>query len=106
MVGTVLDSGVGISNVSVATVGTLQKRCLGVNMVRPYDRRHHQVVFADGRAVPIERQTCTLTAAITTPWSPVAIRLAPTVMPEENDSLTLGSKTLREKLTMDVIKKA
>ena len=36
MLGTALDSGVGISYVSVATVWTLQKkRFLGVNVIRP-----------------------------------------------------------------------
>ena len=57
-----------------------------------------------GQAVPIEWQTFTLTATIITTWAPVAIRLELAVMPGEDDLLTLGSKPLREKLDIDVIK--
>ncbi|CAN0394168.1 unnamed protein product, partial [Ascophyllum nodosum] len=63
-----------------------------------------QVVVVDGRAIPIERQTCSLTATIMTPWAPVTIRLALAVMPGEDDLLVLGLKTLREKLSIDVMK--
>ena len=62
------------------------------------------MVLADGRAVPIERQTCSLTATIMTPWAPVTIRLALAVMRGKYDLLILGSKTLREKLSIDVMK--
>ena len=73
-------------------------------MVQPYDGEQHQVVLADGRAVPIERQTCSLTATGMPPWAPVTIRLALAVMPGEDDWLVLGSKTLHEKLSVDVMK--
>ena len=81
-----------------------KKRFRGVDVVRPYNGEQHQVMLADGRAVPIERQTCTLTATIMTPWAPVAIRLALAVMPGEDDLLILGSKTLHEKLDIDAMK--
>ena len=81
MVGTVLDSGAGISCLSEATVCALQKRFPGVDVVQPYDGEKHQVVLTDGWAVPIERQTCSLTATIMAPWAPVTIRLALAVMP-------------------------
>ena len=67
MVGTILDSGAGISCVSEVTVCALQKRFPGVDVVQPYDGEQHQVVLADGRAVPIERQTFSLMATIMTP---------------------------------------
>ena len=77
IVGTVLDSvGAGISCISDATVCALQKRLSGVDVVQPYGREQHQVVLTDGRAVPIERQSCSLTAIIMTPWTPVTFRLA------------------------------
>ena len=69
MVDTVLDSGAGISCVSEATVCALLKLFPRVNVVRPYDGEQHQVVLADGRAVPIDRQTCTLTATTMPPWA-------------------------------------
>ena len=37
MVGTILDSGAGISCVSEATACALQKRFLGVDVVQPHD---------------------------------------------------------------------
>ena len=83
MVGTVLDSGAGISCVSEATVYALQKRYQGFDVVQPYDGEQYQVVLADGRAVPIERQTCSLTATIMMPWAPVTIRLALALCPEK-----------------------
>ena len=104
MVGTVLDSRAGILCVSEAAVCALQKRFPGVDVVQPYDGEQHQVVLADGQAVPIERQTCSLTTTLMTPWAPVTIRLALAVMPGEDDLLILGSKTLGEKLTIDVMK--
>ena len=55
MVGTVLDSGAGISCVSEATACALQKRFPGVDVVQPYDGEQHQVVLKDGWVVPIER---------------------------------------------------
>ena len=73
-------------------------------MVQPYDGEQHQVMLADGRAVPIERQTCSLTAITMTPWGPVTIWLALAVLPGEDDLLILGSKTLREKLDIDVMR--
>ena len=85
MVGTVLDIGAGISCVSEATVCAQQKRSPGIDVVQPYDGEQDQVVLADGRAVPNERQTCSLTATIMTPWAPVTIRLALAVMPVEDD---------------------
>ena len=104
MVGTVLDSGAGVSFVSEATVCALQKRFPGLDVVRSYDGEQHQVVLAYERTVPIERQTCTLTATTMTPWAPLTIPLALAVMPGEDDLLILASKTLREKLSKDVIK--
>ena len=44
MVGTVLDSGAGISCVSEATVCALQKRFPGVDVIQSYDGEQHQVV--------------------------------------------------------------
>ena len=61
-------------------------------------------MLADGRVVPIKRQTCSLTATIMTPWALVVIWLALAVMLRENGLLTLGSKTLCEKLDIDVTK--
>ena len=61
------------------------------------------VVLADGRPVPIERQTFSLMAAIVTPWGPVSIRLALAVMPGEDDLFSLAPKTLREELSIDVM---
>ena len=104
MVGTVHDSGAGISCISEATVCALQKRFSGVDVVQPYDGEQHQEVLADGRAVQIERHTSSLTATIMTPWAPVTIRLALVVMPGEDDLLILGSKMLREKVSIDVMK--
>ena len=104
MVGTVVDSGAGISCVSEAIACALQKRFPGVDVVQPYGSEQHQVVLADGRAVPIERQTCSLTATIITLGASVTIRLALVVMPGENDLLVLGPKTLRKKLSIDVMK--
>ena len=46
------------------------KAVSGGDMVQPYDGEQHQVVLADGWAVPIKRQTCSLTATIMTPWAP------------------------------------
>ena len=104
MVGTVLDSGAGISCVSEETVCALQKRFPGVDVVQPYDGEQHQVVLADGRAVPIELQTCLLTETTMTLWAPVTIRLALAVMPGEDDLSIIRPKTLREKLSIDVMK--
>ena len=67
MVGTVLDSGAGISCVSEASVCALQKWFPGVDVICPYNGEEHQVVRADGRAVSIKRQTYPLTANIMTP---------------------------------------
>ena len=82
MVGTVLDSGAGISCVCEATVCALRKWLLEIDVVRPSDGEQHQVVLADGRAVSIERRTCTPTVAIMTPWASVAIWLTLALMPE------------------------
>ena len=65
--GTVLDSGAGISCVSKASVCALQKWFPGVDVTCAYNGEEHQVVRADGRAVSIKRQTYPLTANIMTP---------------------------------------
>ena len=104
MVSTVLDSEAGISCVSEVTVYALQKQFSGVDVVQPYDGEQDQVVIADGGAVPIERQRCSLTATIMTPWASVTSRLALTVMSGKDDSLILRSRTLREKVIIDVMK--
>ena len=104
MVGTVLDSGEEISCVSEATVCALQERFPGVDVVNDYDDDQHQVLLTDGRTVPIAPQTCSLTATIMTPWVPEKIRLALVVMAGEDDLLMLESKTLRQKLSIDVMK--
>ena len=69
-----------------------------------YDGEQHQVMLADGRAVPIERQTCLPTAIIMTPWAPVTFWLALAVMPGEDNLLILWSKMLREELSIGVMK--
>ena len=102
MVGTALDSGAGISCVSEATMCALQKWFVGVGVIQPYDGEQHRVVLADGWAVPVERQTCSLTPTTITPGALVTIRLA--VIPGEDDLLILGSKTLRETLCIEVMK--
>ena len=61
-------------------------------------------MLADGRAVPIERQTCSMTATIMTPWAPATIRLALALMRGKYDLLIVGSKTLRKKLSVHVMK--
>ena len=43
-------------------------------------------------------------ATIMAPWTPVTIWLALAVMPGEDNQLILGSKTLRKKLDVDVMK--
>ena len=73
------------------------------DVVRPYDGEQYQVVLVDEWTMTIERQTDTLMATNMTPWIPVATRFALEGMPGEDDSI-LGSKSRRERLSIDVMK--
>ena len=61
------------------------------------------VQLANGRNVMVKNQTRTLQVAIGTPWGPVVISTAFAVIPGTYSVLILGSKTLREKLGIDVM---
>ena len=61
------------------------------------------MVRADRRAVSIKRQTSPLTVNIITPWALEAIRSALAVMRREDDLTIKESRTLREKLDIDVL---
>lgn len=57
---------------------------------------------ANEYAVSITQHACLLMVTIMTPWAPVVIRLAVAVLQGAGVVLTLGLKTLREQLDIDV----
>ena len=61
------------------------------------------VQLANGQKAVVRNQTCTLQVAIRTPWGPVVISTAFAVIPGTDSVLILGSKTLREKMGIDVM---
>ena len=61
------------------------------------------VKLTNGQKVIVRNQARTLQMAIGTSWDPVAISAAFTVIPGTDSVLILGSKTLREKLGIDVM---
>ena len=61
------------------------------------------VQLANGQKVEVRNQTRTLKVAIGTPWGPAVISTAFAVIPGTDSVLIIGSKTLREKLGIDVM---
>ena len=61
------------------------------------------VKLGDGHKMVVRNQTRTLQVVIGTPWGPELISDAFAVIPRNDSLLTLGSKTSREKLGIDVM---
>lgn len=95
MLKTVLNSGSDISILGKAGLRHLQQHFKNITLVHPYEEGP-SVFVADGR----ERN---LTQHTTTPWAPLVVRLTVAILPGGDDTLVLGSKTLREKLHIDVM---
>lgn len=89
MLKTVLDSGSGISIVGEG-LRHLQQPFQGITLVHPYE---------GGPTVYVDF----LAAHVMTPWAPVEIRRAVSILPRGDNTLILGSKTLWEKLNTDAM---
>ena len=102
MVGTVLDSGSGITCLSEQLSQQMEQHFRGERLVHPC-LKEMSVQLANGQKVVVRNQTRTLQGTIGTPWSPGVISTAFAVIPGTGSVLILGSKTLREKLGIDVM---
>ena len=101
-VGTVLDSGSSITCLSERLAQRMEQRFRGKPLVHPCVK-DMSVKLANGQKVVVRNQTSILQVAIGTPWGPVVISTAFAVIPGNDSELILGSKTLREKLGIDVM---
>ena len=101
-VGTVLDSGLGITCLSERLAQQMEQNFQGERLVHPRVKEM-SVQLAEGQTVVVMNQTRTLHVAIGTPWGPVVISFAFAVIPGTDSVLILGSKTLREKMGIDVM---
>ena len=101
-VGTVLDSGSGITCLSERLAQQMKQHFPGERLVHPCVKEMY-VQLANGQKVVVRNQTRTLQVAIGTPWGPVVISTAFTVIPGTDSVLILGSKTPPEKLGIDVM---
>ena len=80
----------------------MEQHFRGERLVHPCVKEM-SVQLANGQEVVVRNQTRTLQVAIGTPWGPVVISTAFAVIPGTDSVLILGSKTLREKLGIDVM---
>ena len=101
-VGTVLDSESGITCLSERLARQMEQHFRGERLVHPCVKEM-SVQLANGQKVVVRNQTRTLQVAIGTPWDPVVISTVFAVIPGTDSVLILGSKTLREKLVIDVM---
>ena len=101
-VGTVLDSGLGITCLSKRLAQQMEQHFRGERLVYPSVKKIF-VHLANGQKVVARNQTRTLQVAIRTPWGLVVISTVFAVIPGTDSALILGSKTLREKLGSDVM---
>ena len=99
-VGTVLDSGSGITCLSERLAQQMEQHFRGELLVHPCVKEM-SVQLVNGQKVVVRNQARTLQAAIGTPWGPMAISTAFAVIPGTDSVLILESKTLREKLGID-----
>ena len=100
--GIVLDSGSGITCLSERLAQQMEQHFRGERLVHPYVKEMY-VQLANGQKVVVRNQIRTLQVAIGTPWGPVVISTVFAVIPGTDSVLILGSKTLREKLGIDVM---
>ena len=101
-VGTVLDSGSGITCLSERLAQQMEEHFRGERLVHPCVNEM-SVQLANGTKVVVRNQTRTLQVAIGTPWGPGVMFTAFAVIPGTDSVLIVGSKTLREKLGIDVM---
>ena len=101
-VGTVFDSGSGITCLSERLAQQMEQHFRGERLVHPCVKEMF-VQLANGHKVVARNQTRTLQVAIGTPWGPVAISTTFAVIPGTDSVQILGSKTLRKKLKIDVM---
>ena len=101
-VGTVLDSGLGFTCLSERLAQQMEQHFRGERMVHSCVKEM-SLQLANGQKVVVRNQTRTLQVAIGTPWGPVVLSTAFAVIPATDSVLILGSKTLREKLGIDIM---
>ena len=101
-VGAVLHSRSGITCLSERLAQKIEKHFGGQRLVHPCVKEMY-VQLANGQKIVVKNLTRTLRVAIGTPWGPVVISSAFAVIPGTDSVLILGSKTLREKLRIDVM---
>ena len=101
-IGTVLDSGLGITCLSEKLAQQMEQHFRGERLVHPCVREM-SVQLVNGKKVMVRNQTRTVQVAIGTPRGPVVISTAFAVISGTDSVLIPGSKTLRDKLGIDVM---
>ena len=94
-VGTVLDSGSGVTRLSERLAQQMEQHFRGERLVHSC-MKELSVQLANGQTVVVRNQTRTLQVAIGTPWGPVVISTDFVVIPRTGGMLILGSETLHE----------
>ena len=101
-VGTLLDSRSGITCLSERLAQQMEQHFRGERLVHPCVKEM-SVQLANGQKIVVRNQTHTLQVAIGTPWDPVVVSTPFEVIPGTDSVLILRSKTLHEKLGIDVM---
>ena len=99
---TVLDSGSGMTCISSRTAERLKEHFGGEYVVCDFDCGVKARV-SDGRVIPIGERTVSVRVTLMTPWAPVIFDVTLAIVPGDDDVLIIGSKTLRERLGIDVM---
>ena len=97
-----LDSGAGVSCISEKMAADLGAHFEGTRIVYPMTKTAKARV-ADGRELAIKNQTRRMNVTILTPWAPVEVTLSLAVLPGIDDVLIIGSKSMRERLGVEIM---
>ena len=99
-----MDSGSGTTAMSEELVQALQgQQGMTQTALTQAFVGHAPVVTSLGQGFHIETQSCPLHSTIETPWGPVRFIMQFVVLPGGGDVVTIGQRTLREKLGIDVM---
>lgn len=66
-------------------------------------RKSVKAKVVDGRETSVQEETWLTHIAVLTPWAPVEVKLALTLLPALDEALIIGSKSRRDRLGIGVL---